>query len=91
MLRGPMLSTWDVSVNKDTGLPFLGESAKVQFRVEIFNILNHANFATPSGRIFTGALTDPAGASEAPIPNVAKIQTTATSSRQIQLALKILF
>ena len=93
MLRGPGLSTWDVSLNKDTGLRFLGENAKVQFRLEIFNILNHANFSLPStiGRVFTGALTDPAGASEAPIPNVGKIQTTATSSRQIQLALKLLF
>jgi len=93
MLRGPRLNTWDVSLNKDTGLPFLGENGKLQFRVEIFNILNHANFSIPAsiGRAFVGTLTDPAGASEAPIPNVGKILTTATSSRQIQLALKIVF
>ena len=42
-LRGPGLSTWDLSLNKDTALPFL-ESAKLQFRAEIFNVLNHANF-----------------------------------------------
>ncbi|HLB89229.1 MAG TPA: TonB-dependent receptor [Terriglobales bacterium] len=91
-LRGPGLSTWDLSLNKDTALPFL-ESAKLQFRAEIFNILNHANFSIPAsiGRAFVGALTDPAGASEAPIPNVGRITTTATSSRQIQVALKVIF
>jgi len=38
-----------------------------------------------------GTLADPAGASEAPILNVGRITTTATSSRQIQLALKVIF
>jgi outer membrane receptor protein involved in Fe transport len=93
MLRGPGLNTWDVSLNKDTGLPLLGESARLQFRAEIFNILNHANFSLPAsiGRTFVGTLTDPAGTSEAPIPNVGRITTTSTSSRQIQLALKVIF
>ena len=93
ILRGPGLSTWDLSVNKDTGLRFMGESAKLQFRAEIFNILNHANFSIPAsiGRTFVGTLTDPAGATEAPIPNVGRITTTSTSSRQIQLALKVIF
>jgi len=93
ILRGPGLSTWDLSLNKDTALPFLGESTKLQFRAEIFNLLNHANFSIPAsiGRVFVGTLTDPAGASEAPISNVGKITTTATSSRQIQLALKVIF
>ena len=94
MLRAPGLAAWDISVNKDTRLPFLGENGKLQFRAEIFNILNHANFDaldTNTGRVFTGTLTDPAGATEAPVANVGKITATATSSRQIQLALKLLF
>jgi len=93
MLRAPGLNTWDLSLNKDTAVPFLGENTKLQFRAEIFNLLNHANFSIPAsiGRVFVGTLTDPAGASEAPIPNVGKITTTATSSRQIQLALKVIF
>src|SRR5437667_82074 len=93
MLRGPGLSTWDLSLNKDTALPFPGESTKLQFRAEIFNLLNHANFSIPAsiGRVFVGTLADPAGASEAPISNVGRITTTATSSRQIQLALKVIF
>ena len=93
LLRGPNLNTWDLSLNKDTAMPFLGESARLQFRAEIFNLLNHANFALPAsnGRIFTGTLTDAAGVSEAPIANVGRITTTSTSSRQIQLALKVIF
>jgi len=94
ILRGPGLATWDTSFNKDTRLPHLGERAILQFRVEIFNILNHANFDaldTNTGRVFTGTQTDPAGATEAPILNVGKITATATSSRQIQFALKLLF
>src|SRR3989449_5592731 len=93
MLRAPGLNTWDLSLNKDTAVPFLGENTKLQFRAEIFNLLNHANFSIPAsiGRVFVGTLADPAGASEAPISNVGRITTTATSSRQIQLALKVIF
>src|SRR5260370_39602183 len=71
-VRGPGLSTWDLSLNKDKGLGFFGESAKLQFRAEILNILNHANFSIPAsiGRTFVGTLTNAAGSSEALIINV---------------------
>jgi hypothetical protein len=42
MLRGPGLSQWDTTVIKDTKL---GERLTMQFRWEVFNVLNHANFA----------------------------------------------
>jgi hypothetical protein len=106
-LRGPGLVNWDFSVSKDTALPFLGEAGKVQFRAEMFNILNHANFAIPGGtsggnnqRVFTGGTTAlvnkvlvrvPAGASQPPVANVGKITATSASSRQIQLTLKLIF
>ncbi len=44
-LPGPGLATWDFSVMKDTQIR---ERAKLQFRAEFFNILNRANFNTPS-------------------------------------------
>ena len=99
MLRGPGLATWNVSFNKDTSLGFLGENGRLQFRAEIFNILNHANFGIPNGTVFTGTVTDGAGATEAPagstnaIPlgTAGQIRETATTSRQIQLALKLIF
>jgi hypothetical protein len=86
MLRGPGLTNWDFSVNKDTRLPFLGENGKLEFRAEIFNILNHANFGLPNGTIFAGNVSN-----EAPLSNAGLITYTNTPSRQIQLALKIIF
>ena len=90
-LRGPGLGTWNLSINKDTHVGWLGEQGALQFRAEIFNILNRANFSLPSGTVFTGTTTDGAGATEAPVNGVAKISTTQTSSRQVQLALKVIF
>jgi len=91
LLRGPGVGTWHVSFNKDTKMSWLGENGSLQFRAEIFNILNRANFSLPSGTTFTGTLTDVAGATEAPVNAVAKISSTSTSSRQMQLALKLVF
>jgi hypothetical protein len=42
MLRGPGLSQWDATVIKDTKF---GERLTMQFRWEVFNLFNHANFA----------------------------------------------
>src|SRR5208337_4014504 len=42
---GPGLATWDFSVLKET---VVRERLKFQFRAEIFNMLNRANFNTPS-------------------------------------------
>jgi hypothetical protein len=57
----------------------------MQFRAEFFNIINHANFETPVDNIQilhnTGALTSGAGA----------IDSLATSARQIQLGLKVIW
>jgi hypothetical protein len=42
---GPGLATWDFSVMKDTSLR---EGLRLQFRAEIFNLLDRANFNTPT-------------------------------------------
>jgi hypothetical protein len=86
ILRGPGLANVDFSLAKDTPIPFLGETGKLEFRAEFFNILNRANFALPARAVFAG-LRDV----EAPLPNAGRITSTATTSRQIQFALKILF
>src|SRR5581483_740462 len=91
ILRGPGLGTWNVSFNKDTNVSKLGEAGAIEFRAEFFNILNRANFSLPSGTVLTGTQTDAAGLSEAPVNAVGRISTTSTSSRQIQLALKLIF
>jgi hypothetical protein len=78
-LPGPGLATWDVSFFKDTHLT---ETTNIQFRAEVFNVLNRANFGAPNAVTFT-----PTGVS----PTAGIITSTATSSRQIQLGLKFLF
>lgn len=50
-LRGPGFFQWDFSGMKNFPL---SERVKMQFRADIFNILNHPNFANPDGGICTG-------------------------------------
>ena len=76
---GPGLATWDFSVLKDTAIR---ERLSLQFRAEIFNLLNRANFNTPNLIVFTPAgLSGTAGA----------ITSTSTTSRQVQFGLKLLW
>ena len=97
MLRGPGLGEWDFSLNKDTALGFLGEATRLQFRAEFFNILNRANFNVPaSAAIFSGDPTvDPLNLngpfSEKIKSSAGRITTTTTTSRQIELALRLSF
>jgi hypothetical protein len=101
LLRGPKLYNWDFSLVKDTKLGFLGEQGSLQFRAEFFNILNKTNFGFPSTSSFAGStkVSDvpinsetPTGfATGKPMGTAGQISGTATKSRQIQLALKIIF
>ena len=99
MLRGPTLNNLDLSVNKDTALHFLGEQRKLVFRAEMFNILNHANYGMPAVATFAGGNGTATNSTtwlgtpyqQAVTNNAGNINVTYTTSRQIQLALKIVF
>ncbi len=91
MLRGPHLSELDLSLNKDTALPILGENGKLEIRAEFFNILNHANFGMPNSYAYAGTLGDTSSYVESPLGTAGAITNTITTSRQIQLALKFIF
>jgi Carboxypeptidase regulatory-like domain len=92
ILRGPNLAVWDFSVVKDTAISILGEQGVVEFRAELFNILNHTNFGMPtSATVFNGATSVLGAYQQAPLAGVGQITTTATTSRQIQFALKLIF
>ena len=80
-LIGPGLAQLDFSALKSTAL---SERVNLQFRAELFNILNHANFGTPNTVVFTSASSTPA-------PSAGVITSTASTSRQIQFGLKLLF
>jgi hypothetical protein len=89
-LRGPGLANVDFSMIKDTSIPQLGESGTLEFRAEMFNLFNHANFAMP-GNISAYSGFGPSAAST-PFPDAGVILSTSPStSRQIQFALKLLF
>ena len=92
ILRGPSLGDWDFSLVKDTAAPLLGKEGSVEFRAEIFNILNHTNFGMPaSATVFNGATSVLGAYQQAPLAGVGQITTTVTTSRQIQFALKLIF
>jgi hypothetical protein len=86
MLRGPGFSNVDFSIVKDTAFKPLGEEGKLQVRAEVFNILNHPNFAIPNRTVFAGTETV-----ATPLPPAGTITSTAGRARQIQFALKLLF
>ncbi len=76
---GPGLATWDFSVLKE--IP-LRERFSLQFRAELFNMLDRANFNTPNLIVFT-----PSGLS----PTAGKITSTSTTAREVQFALQLLW
>jgi hypothetical protein len=73
---------------KDTKFPKISEFFDVQLRAEFFNIVNHPNFGLPTATNFVAGATVGTGRIS---PQAGVITTTATASRQIQFALKILF
>jgi hypothetical protein len=92
ILRGPSLADWDFSLVKDTAARRFGKQGSVEFRAEFFNILNHSNFGMPASATVFGGATSVLGAyQQAPLAGVGQITTTATTSRQIQFALKLIF
>ncbi len=85
IIPGPGLATWDFSALKDTTIR---ERLHLQFRLEIFNILNRANLNTPNLIVFTPpTATNPTGLSG----TAGAITSTSTTARQLQFALKLLW
>ena len=82
-LTGPKYAMTSLSLVKNTKLM---STRQIQFRIEMFNVLNHANFAVPDRTVFSAA-----AANEAPLATAGRITNTITSSRQLQLGVKFLF
>ena len=85
-LIGPNLRVFDLSLVKNTRWGWLGDEGAVQLRLEAFNLLNRANFAPPSLIVFTGAADN-----EQPLSTFGRIRSTTTSSRQVQLGVRLTF
>lgn len=76
---GPNFSNINFSMVKDTKLPGLGENGQLEFRTELFNLLNHPSYGIPFHTVDS--------------TQVATRQTSSTfsKSREIQFALKLIF
>jgi len=76
---GPGLADVDLSLFKTVRLR---ERISAQFRGEVFNVANHANFAAPNTTVFSSGTIS---------PSAGLISSTVTTSRQIQFGLKLIF
>ncbi|MBI4481547.1 MAG: TonB-dependent receptor [Acidobacteria bacterium] len=89
---GPGFVNFDFSVVKNNYVRSISESFNVQFRAEFFNIFNRPNFATPKNTAGgTGGViifNDPSGR---PLGSAGQIFDTVSTSRQIQVGLKIVW
>jgi hypothetical protein len=86
VLIGPGLTTVDLSINKGFAIKALGDGGRLKFQADFFNILNHANFSLPSRVVFAGV-----SPTESPLSTAGRITSTTTSSRQLQLGVRLSF
>jgi len=87
ILIGPGTTELDFSVFKNNRVKKISDNFNIQFRAEIFNLLNHANFAPPT----TPDNTDIFDASGAPTGVAGLLSRTTTTAREIQFAIKATF
>lgn len=78
-LIGPDYASWDASLVKNFRV---GERRRLQFRAEVFNVLNRANFGLPRTLVFDAVDR---------VPNAGEITTTVGTARQMQFGLKFEF
>jgi hypothetical protein len=85
-LIGPGLANLDLSLFKNNRVKRVSDAFNVQFRLEVFNVLNRANFNPPSNanrQVFNAAGN--------PLPNAGLLTSTSTAARQIQFGVKLLW
>jgi hypothetical protein len=92
-LIGPGITNLDFSIFKNNHIRRISENFNVQFRLEMFNILNHPNFAPPGPGDGNTDIFSPSGASLAPSNNgtAGALLRTTIPERQIQFAIKFVF
>jgi hypothetical protein len=77
ILTGPGAVNLDASLFKRVPVRKLGEHGEVQIRGELFNSLNHPQFALPNARV--------------DLPQGGTITSLSNSMRQVQFGLKVIF
>jgi hypothetical protein len=79
----PGYANLDLSLTKNTKMPAVGKDSNLQFRLEVFNILNRVHLGTPDLIAFNRNGTRN--------PTFGRITDTSGAARQIQLGVKFLF
>jgi hypothetical protein len=80
--RGPNLRTVDLAAVRHVPI----RPARAELRLEVFNLFNRDNFGNPTLIAFAGVAPN-----EAPLASFGRIRSTVTSSRQVQLGIRIAF
>ena len=81
---GPNLRIVDLAAVK--AVPWSRVGGRLEIRIEAFNLFNRTNFGPPTLTAFAGSAD-----TETPLASFGRIRTTVTSSRQIQLGLRLVF
>jgi outer membrane receptor protein involved in Fe transport len=84
-LQGPGLINFDFSAFKNNYIRRVSENFNVQFRADLFNIFNHPNFLPPLDNM---TVLDQSGGA---VSGAGLIDGTATTSRQIQFGVKVIW
>jgi hypothetical protein len=92
IINGPGVMSLDFSVFKNNRIKRISENFNLQFRLEMFNIMNHPNFAPPGPGDGNTDIFDPSGASlTPPAGSAGALLRTTVPERQIQFAVKVSF
>src|ERR1019366_8629805 len=87
ILTAPGLINLDFAVFKNNHIRKISETFNVQFRAEMFNILNRANFAPP----VLPDQTDIFNSDGTPNTSAGQLKSTVTDAREIQFGLKFIW
>jgi hypothetical protein len=102
--HGPGIRDVDFSLDKNWGIPRLGEAAKLQFRLEFFNLFNHpmfrygsssgdsnanVNYVASGGQVVNGVVTGTTLQGGSSFGNTPFLNNL--GNREIQYALKLIF
>jgi hypothetical protein len=87
ILTAPGLINMDFAVFKNNHIRRISETFNLQFRAEMFNILNRANFAPP----VLPDQTDLFNGDGSPNASAGQLKSTVTDAREIQFGLKVVW
>ena len=87
MLTGPGFFDTDLSIMKNIKIPRISEAFNVQFRAEMFNVLNHPDWQAP----IVPSIPNVFNANGTPVTSQGALTTVTNPGREIQFGLKAIF